>query len=725
MTISIINTDILHQTQPTKMPSLTHLPIEILNYVLAYASHDDLKSVRLTCVRLADPVTQILFRSICISKLWTDRHNFLRIAAQPHLASAVRILTWYELAGQAAELLGQGRSDGSRDDVDDLLDRLAEQASAAFWLPDVDFPHCDVVAAGWWLELNEDESENDEDDGDEFSDGEDVDSNGEWIEKEEQRKKQNQGETQSGHREPSIVKIRIQARQAAIKQFLPLFLAAIDAMPELNTIVSQRMHHLRHLPMPEDDNSGPVYPMTAQLFQRRFFTTKQSNEGFFSFLVPAMKQRAAAAAATATSSTHNCPSPITRLHFSDEGASMCMRRLDMSFTQACPSLTHIDLCIGHFQHFLHLRPLMRVIQAAENLESLHICFERGSLPNNYSSDENEQAAISILDYLLAQPYSRWERLRSLHLTSVCFSKRTLFSIVQGLASSLRYLRFDDCDITFETLVPLAFIRGSSLESIVITTADDSNNQGVQIRELFLLDVINSDDPNVPLQFQALGVPPTSLVRTHEVRHDLDGWTTMAISSTRGHLHNYDLNGEYTPVELRRLDDENDDYRNSFWNTFERGLTLPDSIPKSVREDNENGPVNTNDSEYEDDSDSQPHPSSYAPEYASHLRRLHNSPRWNWSANKDRQVFYWALEPHECGGNPTETWRFIHRNGEIATGNEPLDYWSDWEGSEAGDVSEPTPLGVYFHNFVDWHRRPQAVELNTLIEIPYERAIQVP
>ncbi|KAF6812100.1 hypothetical protein CMUS01_13142 [Colletotrichum musicola] len=48
-----------------------------------------------------------------------------------------------------------------------------------------------------------------------------------------------------------------------------------------------------------------------------------------------------------------------------------------------------------------------------------------------------------------------------------------------------------------------------------------------------------------------------------------------------------------------------------------------------------------------------------------------------------------LERFRAGGDEDlAMWKFKKRNGEEAWGEDPLEFWSDWEGSEAGDVREP-------------------------------------
>ncbi|RYP75559.1 hypothetical protein DL769_003805 [Monosporascus sp. CRB-8-3] len=80
------------------MPSLHHLPRELLTEISSYlSSHDDKKSFRLVCRKCADVPTRDLFRRIRLSRLSQDKKAFEQIATHPHLAQYVRELVWYEL----------------------------------------------------------------------------------------------------------------------------------------------------------------------------------------------------------------------------------------------------------------------------------------------------------------------------------------------------------------------------------------------------------------------------------------------------------------------------------------------------------------------------------------------------------------------------------------------------------------------------------------------------
>ncbi|XXG96848.1 Short-chain dehydrogenase/reductase sat3 [Hypoxylon texense] len=52
------------------------------------------------------------------------------------------------------------------------------------------------------------------------------------------------------------------------------------------------------------------------------------------------------------------------------------------------------------------------------------------------------------------------------------------------------------------------------------------------------------------------------------------------------------------------------------------------------------------------------------------------------------------------------WYFQHRNGEVAYEDEPLEFWEDWEGSEAGDKAEAMPNGWQLRHEVNKYPGPK-------------------
>ncbi|OIW22513.1 hypothetical protein CONLIGDRAFT_220349 [Coniochaeta ligniaria NRRL 30616] len=78
---------------------IRRLPPEIVDQIAeSYLSHDDWKSIRLTSRFFDRSMIRLLFRRVFLSKTKLDRDVFLNISRSPHLATAARELTWYELA---------------------------------------------------------------------------------------------------------------------------------------------------------------------------------------------------------------------------------------------------------------------------------------------------------------------------------------------------------------------------------------------------------------------------------------------------------------------------------------------------------------------------------------------------------------------------------------------------------------------------------------------------
>lgn len=85
-------------------------------------------------------------------------------------------------------------------------------------------------------------------------------------------------------------------------------------------------------------------------------------------------------------------------------------------------------------------------------------------------------------------------------------------------------------------------------------------------------------------------------------------------------------------------------------------------------------------------------------------------KWVWgryfNPARNRLSVYCHLVPDDHpGGHATEVWRFTSREGEVAYGNEPLDWFEEWDPDE-GDMVEPTPFGAALAEF---HRDGSSTE----------------
>ncbi|KAL7813009.1 hypothetical protein V8C26DRAFT_436622 [Trichoderma gracile] len=195
---------------------MNRLPAELMLLIMRDSQLDssDLRRLRLVSDQISAAATSRLFAHIHISKLHSDRETFFNIAAQPHLAVAVRSVTWLELAEDNPDLpyvsyppvewlrLPQDTvpSGGDADDLDFLYRCLPRMARTLFWLPFEDF------------------------------------------------QSYRQGTEQ---------------RMQAIRSFMPEFFAALDQMPNLREFASRPMHPARELVHPsEDELENTIWLMT-------------------------------------------------------------------------------------------------------------------------------------------------------------------------------------------------------------------------------------------------------------------------------------------------------------------------------------------------------------------------------------------------------------------------------------------------------------------------------
>ena len=74
-------------------------------------------------------------------------------------------------------------------------------------------------------------------------------------------------------------------------------------------------------------------------------------------------------------------------------------------------------------------------------------------------------------------------------------------------------------------------------------------------------------------------------------------------------------------------------------------------------------------------------------YAREKREI-GAPMWKVTRD-DGNEYFWSSD--DADALETRAWRFTHRSGEVAIGDEPLDYFSDWDSDgESRDVCEAVP-----------------------------------
>ncbi|KAG5979134.1 hypothetical protein E4U55_005536 [Claviceps digitariae] len=90
--------------------------------------------------------------------------------------------------------------------------------------------------------------------------------------------------------------------------------------------------------------------------------------------------------------------------------------------------------------------------------------------------------------------------------------------------------------------------------------------------------------------------------------------------------------------------------------------------------------------------------SYMEEDFEQIARHEHAAKWRFGRDWYGRVWYWQVYDLELSGYETLHWNFKHRNGEVAFGEDPLEFWEDWEGYQSGDKAEPTPFVKELYDF---------------------------
>lgn len=251
-----------------------------------------------------------------------------------------------------------------------------------------------------------------------------------------------------------------------------------------------------------------------------------------------------------------------------------------------------------------------------------------------STDDDELQEILLrLSGSLRSTWTAWNQLHSLSLHSLSLVPDVLDTMVKTNARTLRSLTIIDCQIQLCVVMNLANIPRLSLEKIVITEsyADDDTKVFISSKQLCLY--IN-DKTSFEDRFKDRTNAPSVLLSPSQPQ------STAFIECSHSQIYD------------------------STWRD--------DNIANTLRgQDND----------------------------ASNSTILsHNptTPSWGWGwffhdpAYPEGRVFYWRAPKDDIGAQPTIWWRFASRDGKEAIGEEPLDWFEDWD-INAGDEEDPTPF----------------------------------
>ncbi|KAK0620731.1 hypothetical protein B0T14DRAFT_567463 [Immersiella caudata] len=421
-------------------------------------------------------------------------------------------------------------------------------------------------------------------------------------------------------------------RRDTVAAFCPVFEAAIDKLPNVQAFISRPMTSERVL-------SNLEYPITAwqfQSFQETAPANSETNDGLFLFLLPAMGRPT---------------SSVAQLRWHEEfpGFSFLRTFPDSAFE----GLESLEIHLVQWPGRVHLedeydlsRLKAALINASPSLRHFTLGMENVSL----------KIGGRPLDAGLPAKISGWLSnghfaLRSLSLYHVRVSANTLLQLVRANASSLHHLRTENIPVSFRLMRSISRIQGLRLDSIqIIRDAEEVQGEGPRWGHDYIDDELSTLDEE---EFS-----------NDESPH---AWSGLLLRK--------ELVSEASLLRfLRGAPIANDDDQRIHDSVNADVPVLISTLPKDKT-------TIENDSASETESEG-------SVEY-----RRRTGPWWAWGRyfhlDDNGQVFAWQVPEESSDEHKTETWRFTSRDSEVAFGDDPLEYFEDWD-PEAGDHEEPMP-----------------------------------
>ncbi|KAL7628624.1 hypothetical protein AAE478_000139 [Parahypoxylon ruwenzoriense] len=330
---------------------------------------------------------------------------------------------------------------------------------------------------------------------------------------------------------------------------------------------------------------------------------------------------------------------INSLHWADERISTSLAiNLKPEFSHAFSALASIDLCIGHYNEE-SIDALVPCLSAATTLKNLSLCFERSFERSRFVRNHRQK----LMQRIFSECY--WPRLTRLELVGVPLKRDEFGRFCRKHSGGLRCLMLTWCEVTIRDLTNLRGSPNLQLESITIKSDDDSGTDLTS--EATVLAFINMTSSHITT---ADGVPfhnhtSRAQIRTVGCIYDCRAWSTASHfdSKLEGYKQAY---GECDPFKTPEDEDE--------------------------------------DSSGDEDGGSENFRKSQAKTY------------WDWGKfGRFDDTYYW--ETKDRFAHETTCWKFTNRDGVVAFGAEPLEYFSDWD-ADAGDVATPTPYCRELHEY---------------------------
>ncbi|KAI1781212.1 hypothetical protein F4818DRAFT_436406 [Hypoxylon cercidicola] len=286
------------------------------------------------------------------------------------------------------------------------------------------------------------------------------------------------------------------------------------------------------------------------------------------------------------------------------------------------------------------------------LTSIDLCishFEKGDLDTvvHFLSKAEELRNLSLCfertspksgrelveDVLL---WYQWPHLTSLQLGGIQLPSSMLGRFCRRHSRRLRHLTFFMCKVTVPDLVQL---RGTpNLELASITIRSDNDESTLFLPQERILPFVNMAS-SVIIGADGEPIPHNS---RYEIRTEASIYDHRTCSTAA-----------YFDSKLNK-------FKHAYYNTD----------LKEIKSDGEGSPDEGDEGEFKDSQEK-----TY----------------WTWRKLEpfSDETYYWQVDNAELAKAETTFWEFTNRNGLKAYGEDPLEYFSDWD-SDAGDVATPTP-----------------------------------
>ena len=282
-----------------------------------------------------------------------------------------------------------------------------------------------------------------------------------------------------------------------------------------------------------------------------------------------------------------------------------------------------------------------------------------------------------------------------------------------------------------------------------TSGDVPVGDGDSCDESDLTEILDHDSSRLIAELRKM---KGRFVFTHFAKFSSDTWHTGLVYDTRPKRDNVDH--LYDREEVDQLDTENGDIRCCLGYSYQSGTSYHPLEDASGRylplRPTDNDPLRCfeeDEASYgkEDGEEEGIHEAfDYSGSHDCSDDDFDDGLRWVVARDSKRDIYYWheqevedrrAEEHNETGTDgtgggiegqrgqamsqppslpaqytspkyKTETWRFWHHSGETAIGTDPLDFWHDWTGPDAGDTSEPLPMGYNMRLFINMTGREE-------------------